>query len=108
MTTRNNRSLVAIDKLWNKYRIRADEWKKKLLLQDNKCAICRKPFSITNKPYVDHCHTTKIFRGLLCRKCNLGLGHFDTTKILRNAWLYLEYIDYERQTGYDNTTHPTI
>ena len=39
---------------------------------------------------VDHCHTTKKFRGWLCHKCNRGLGAFgDSTSTLFNALNYL-------------------
>ena len=27
--------------------------------------------------HIDHCHRSKKFRGLICGKCNVGLGHFD-------------------------------
>lgn len=43
-------------------------------LQGGKCAICGKDISVL---CVDHCHKTLIIRGLLCHKCNLGLGYFD-------------------------------
>lgn len=40
---------------------------------------------------VDHCHTTKKIRGLLCIKCNRGLGLFqDSKEILKKALDYLE------------------
>ena len=34
------------------------------------CEKCKKSLAVT----VDHCHKTNTFRGLLCRKCNAGIG----------------------------------
>ena len=43
--------------------------------QDNKCAICNTDQKeLTRKLVVDHCHTTKKVRGLLCSHCNVGIG----------------------------------
>jgi hypothetical protein len=53
----------------------------------HRCQICG---SRPKKLHVDHCHVTNKFRGLLCRLCNLGLGHFgDDVTRLRCAILYL-------------------
>lgn len=63
--------------------------------QDGNCAICYKSFdremiSKQNGLFVDHCHQTGRIRGLLCLKCNSGLGMFnDNETLLRRA---LEYI----------------
>jgi 5-methylcytosine-specific restriction endonuclease McrA len=39
---------------------------------------------------LDHCHTTKKFRGWLCHKCNRGLGAFgDSKNKIVNALNYL-------------------
>lgn len=43
--------------------------------QDNKCAICNTDQKeLARKLVVDHCHTTKKVRGLLCSHCNVGIG----------------------------------
>jgi hypothetical protein len=39
----------------------------------------------------DHCHKTLRFRGLLCSRCNLTLGHSrDRPEVLRSLADYLE------------------
>jgi len=42
-------------------------------MQDHKCAICFNSGPLV----VDHNHTTKAVRGLLCHSCNLSLGRLD-------------------------------
>jgi hypothetical protein len=54
--------------------------------QRNRCAICRS----SSPDSVDHCHRTGRIRGILCRTCNAGLGHFrDDPERLRAAAQYL-------------------
>ena len=61
-------------------------------LQDNKCALCKTPFSDKIKPNVDHCHSTEKIRGILCNKCNSGLGFLgDNIESLERAINYLRY-----------------
>lgn len=69
--------------LKHKYGITPAEYSKRLKVQGGRCLICRRKESIldyrTNKPQrlsVDHCHDTNKIRGLLCSKCNTGLGKF--------------------------------
>lgn len=58
--------------------------------QGGVCAICAIPISGKNA-HTDHCHSTKEVRGILCRKCNLALGHVrDSTEVLRAMIKYLE------------------
>lgn len=60
--------------------------------QDNKCAICFQLASHERELVVDHCHSTGIVRGLLCRFCNLTLGHArDSAETLRACAQYLEH-----------------
>jgi hypothetical protein len=53
--------------------------------QSGLCAICGKSEEVTRRLHVDHCHDTKIIRGLLCGKCNRGIGMFDDSEELLNS-----------------------
>lgn len=61
--------------------------------QKGLCAICGRP-PVVNKRgglHVDHDHSAKKFRALLCNNCNLMLGHAkDDPARLRAAADYLE------------------
>lgn len=61
--------------------------------QSGKCAICRISYSLDSRDlHVDHCHITGKIRGLLCLKCNLGLGKFyDNSDLLLAAASYLRF-----------------
>lgn len=85
-----------------KYGITFDEYCALCEAVDNKCPICggqAKPPDIEMNEkgkgpkgalVLDHCHTTKNVRGVLCAKCNVGLGMFnDDIDSLANAILYL-------------------
>lgn len=57
--------------------------------QGRRCGICRT--SLGERFNVDHCHVTSKVRGLLCLRCNTGLGLFaDTPERLRAAADYLD------------------
>ena len=74
-----------------RYGISRDDVEQRLQVQLNQCAICKTALSLATA-CVDHDHATGRCRGLLCRKCNLGLGHFnDNPAFLRFAQLYLEH-----------------
>src|SRR6267142_6623170 len=47
--------------------------------QKGLCYICEKSPELGSRKtlFVDHCHKTKKIRGLLCQKCNSGLGMFN-------------------------------
>ena len=75
------------------YGLTPEEYQSILEAQDHSCAICKTKDALNGKPnrmYVDHCHTTGKVRGLLCQKCNSGLGMFkDDPEMLMNAINYL-------------------
>lgn len=71
-----------------KYNLRVEDYNQALLLQGQKCAICRKEFE--GNLSIDHDHRTGRIRGLLCKKCNSVLGFVDdNVDILKAAIQYL-------------------
>lgn len=62
-------------------------------LNNGKCGICAKPldFSPSHKRvHADHCHSTGAPRGVLCARCNVGLGLLgDNVESIRRALEYL-------------------
>jgi len=75
--------------LKRKYKLTMDEFEAILKSQDYKCDICHT--DLKSYSAVDHDHETGNVRGILCRKCNLGLGGFkDNIASIENAIKYLE------------------
>ena len=80
-------------KLKAAYGITPEQYEDMLQTQGGACAICRakKPGGRTKLFFIDHCHNTGKVRGLLCMRCNTGLGLFlDNPKFLANAISYLK------------------
>lgn len=70
------------------YGLGRDEYEAMLEVQAHACAICGG--TDTKRLSVDHCHLSQRIRGLLCRKCNTGLGFFrDDPEIVKRAAAYL-------------------
>jgi hypothetical protein len=77
-----------------RYGMTIDEFKSLKKKQKGKCACCGATKNTDGKSlYVDHCHKTGEIRGLLCRKCNTGIGLLgDTVDRLERALKYLKGI----------------
>ena len=83
--------------LWLDYKISLSDYNTLLQIQNNCCAICNtnnnffiKRLNSHKLLSVDHCHTTKNIRGLLCDNCNSGLGLFkDSLTNFINAINYI-------------------
>ena len=75
-----------------KYGITIDQYRDMLSQQLSGCSICNKTIIETGKLLgIDHDHETKKIRGLLCDKCNRGLGFFnDDIELLTKAIKYLK------------------
>ncbi len=68
------------------YGITYEEYEQLLIKFKHTCGICPSKENLC----VDHCHTTKKVRGILCGKCNKGLGLFkDNKEYLQKAIEYL-------------------
>ena len=67
--------------------------------QNYKCAICHNEFKIFTDSHIkdihiDHNHITNKVRGLLCIKCNSGIGYLnDDINLLKEAIKYLKRND---------------
>lgn len=87
----NNSDKVKEQKLKKCYNLSLTEYNKMFEKQNGKCAICeRHQDELKFKLSVDHCHRTNKIRGLLCDKCNRGIGFLnDDKEIVQNALKYL-------------------
>ena len=63
--------------------------------QESKCAIC----STDSVPlHLDHDHEADVVRSLVCRFCNMGLGHFrDDPEVIYKAYQYV--VNHKRITS---------
>lgn len=81
---------VRANRLLREYGITVQEYDALLAGQDGCCAICRRE-PVDQLLAVDHDHETGVVRGLLCHRCNMGLGYFqDNIEQLLEAVAYLE------------------
>jgi hypothetical protein len=74
------------------YGITPEEYEEMLEQQGGKCAICGVVFGDDKKtsPHVDHDHSSRFVRGILCQNCNFAIGLFeDDVDKLQSAIDYL-------------------
>ncbi len=91
--SRETRSRWNRNSALKRYGISEAVYQEMLDLQDGMCAICGSPNSenSSNRLHVDHDHKTGTVRGLLCTRCNPGIGMFcDDPELMRRAIKYLE------------------
>lgn len=80
------------DQMVRNYGIGLDEYERMLEEQQGVCAICglEQNSKRNTRLCVDHCHDTGSVRGLLCDRCNRGIGLLqDDYRILNKASDYL-------------------
>lgn len=73
------------------YGISTNEYNQRVADQNGLCAICKQPDQKHPNLAIDHDHKTGKIRSLLCRKCNLILGHVE--KNVEHIRLMLQYIE---------------
>jgi hypothetical protein len=78
--------------LLRRYGLTYPKYLKILLAQNEACGICKRPFTEDGQaPHIDHDHVTGVVRGILCQRCNNGLGMLgDTILGLEVALEYLK------------------
>jgi hypothetical protein len=71
-----------------RYGLTVEQYRELLAKTDGKCSVCGDKHS---GMHVDHSHRTGKVRGLLCKHCNLAIGHAkDSPARLRALAKYLE------------------
>lgn len=74
-----------------RYGITTEQYEQMFALQSSRCGICKIDLEyFDTRTCVDHCHVTGKVRGLLCRNCNVALGHFRDDPVILHAaidWL---------------------
>ncbi|TES90642.1 MAG: hypothetical protein E3J87_09580 [Candidatus Cloacimonadota bacterium] len=97
------------DYMWSyslkKFNLTTDKYDAELEKQKGVCAICGKKETIKNQWKVkrlasDHNHCTNKFRGLLCQRCNTGIGSLRVDE--QGIELLLKAIEYIRRTDMEN------
>jgi hypothetical protein len=73
-----------------KYGLTPQSWQELFESQGGKCAICGAEVNGKKRFHVDHDHATGKVRGILCTKCNVGIGALkDDPETVFSAYLYL-------------------
>lgn len=74
---------------YSRHGITKEKFEKLLEDQNHKCLICNT--LVDEKSHIDHCHKSGKIRGILCGRCNKGLGQFgDDIQLMKNAIKYLQ------------------
>lgn len=90
------RSTTWLSNLKLKFGITVEQFDAVLLQQEGKCSACGKIFagfsgSRSDRLAIDHCHVSKVVRGLLCGSCNRTIGHAKESSLRLRACA--DYLD---------------
>lgn len=78
------------ERLMNRYGITLAIYDEMFETQNGCCAICGESCMTGQALSVDHDHKTGEVRGLLCKRCNFGIGYLrDSPELLKAAAEYL-------------------
>lgn len=91
--TWNNRNPEAYHRkrLKHYYNMTVKQYEEMNSAQNGVCKICKRVCPSGRKLSVDHCHISGKIRGLLCMKCNKGLGSFEDN--MENMKIAIEYLE---------------
>ena len=86
-------ALYNLKRRLKRFGLTVEQYHAMVTAQNTRCAICQSE-STKNaaSPFfrIDHCHATNTFRGLICDRCNIGLGAFqDRPSVMFAAAQYL-------------------
>lgn len=89
----------AEESIFRQRKITKEEYLNLVQIQENKCAICFQEESVIKRKdktvsplCIDHDHKSGNIRGLLCARCNAGLGNFKESEArLLSAINYIRY-----------------
>jgi hypothetical protein len=73
-----------------KFGLTVNEYEAQMIRQGGVCACCGSPPTAKRRLAVDHDHVSGRLRGLLCHRCNLGIGSLgDSIEGVERALVYL-------------------
>ena len=74
-----------------KYGLTQEQWEAMFEAQGRRCASCGVDDPGSSYGWhTDHCHDTGVVRGILCLKCNRGIGFLNSPEHLRKCADWLE------------------
>lgn len=89
---RENPDKIRKYKLRNDYDLSVEDFELMLKEQNNRCKICKKEFVNSLLRHIDHDHKTGRVRGILCNKCNLMIGWYESIPDHKTILLYLQKV----------------
>lgn len=101
---KNNLDKHRNNRLKSKYGIGTEDYNRMVEQQNNLCAICKKPETTKNSKNneikilsIDHSHITGQIRGLLCVRCNMGIGYLSLDNGVELLLSAIEYYNKHNQ-----------
>jgi hypothetical protein len=91
-----------------KYGLSLEDYTRLLVVQRGICPICERPLNLRggkgagDRLVIDHHHTTGQVRGLLCARCNLVVGQFETAQA-KKILVYLGFIGRNDQAAFEDS-----
>jgi len=98
---KEHKEIAEKSRIFRQYGCTLEQIDEMLRKQDHKCALCGKSLE-EGKRCIDHNHKTGKARGILCSKCNIRLGHFES--VYNDIELFNKYLIYLGLTE-ANTNH---